>query len=368
MLKTLNTLFVSFIFITTIFSHKAWANKFIFPQISTNQTPCWNGDNYSLDVELEIKGIQINTIHYDNGVDDGDFTFDVIFSISNTFTGNVSDPNASFYTYNVTLESPKENINARIINQAFNSVMKLTDSTYQELNMRNNSSYSGSASQLGLTENTYYTDSEVIKLFGFESASLSIDAPCLDEIITTEIDDQPLNIKLNDFHVDNQASLNVLRWTTSGEKDNAGFEIERSIDAKNWEKIGWVNSQLKNSQLAMHYEFIDHQPQQGWNYYRLKQIDYNNSFEYSEVRSVEFISLINTIEVYPNPASTVLHIKSQTLLEEVQVINVVGQEVLKLNAQDNQTDLVIDHLNSGVYYLHITLQNGVTEIKKIMIK
>lgn len=92
-----------------------------------------------------------------------------------------------------------------------------------------------------------------------------------------------------------------LTWQTASELNNRGFEIERSIDGSNWEILDYVSGRGTTNELQS-YTFMDHHPMIGYNYYRLKQIDFNEKFEYSEIRSV----LINAdkyqnLEIYPNP-------------------------------------------------------------------
>ncbi len=90
----------------------------------------------------------------------------------------------------------------------------------------------------------------------------------------------PLPIELLSFAATYQNGTVQLRWSTGSEINNNYFTIERSRDAVNAEIIGFVNG-AGNSLRTLHYRFIDHKPLGGISYYRLKQTDFDGSFEYS---------------------------------------------------------------------------------------
>lgn len=109
-----------------------------------------------------------------------------------------------------------------------------------------------------------------------------------------------------------------LTWHTSKEVNNDRFEIERSQDGLNFEHHGEVRG-AGTSSLPITYKIIDENPLYGRSYYRLKQVDFDGTFTYSEVRSI-----INTLEppverliAYPNPVS--LHNPVVTFNKKVNV-------------------------------------------------
>lgn len=113
-----------------------------------------------------------------------------------------------------------------------------------------------------------------------------------------------LPVELTQFEVTEKNGIVSLQWQTASETNNLGFEIERSPDARDWEKIGFVNGQ-GNSQTLNDYAFEDKSPYPGWNYYRLKQVDYDGKFEYSDIQSlhIESTPLADGFTIFPNPAS-----------------------------------------------------------------
>lgn len=84
----------------------------------------------------------------------------------------------------------------------------------------------------------------------------------------------PLPIELHNFNCKSFQKKVELNWSTSTEKDNAYFAIERSADGINFDEIGRVEG-AGTSTSAKNYSFTDNLPTRGVNYYRLKQIDFN---------------------------------------------------------------------------------------------
>jgi hypothetical protein len=135
-------------------------------------------------------------------------------------------------------------------------------------------------------------------------------------------------------------------FTTISEINNAGFDIERSSDGTLFEKIGWVAG-LGNSNETKHYAFIDTKPMNGINYYRLRQVDYDGKFDYTQVVNVVFE--FNDIYIYPNPAFNILNVHNFNgayLIKSITGAN-MKQDVLR---NDNEID--ISQLPSGIYLFY----------------
>ena len=76
----------------------------------------------------------------------------------------------------------------------------------------------------------------------------------------------------------------VLNWRTATETNNSGFEIERKLKNQEWLTIGFVQGKSTTTEIQ-NYNYVDDYsslPYEGTVLYRLKQIDYDGSFEYSE--------------------------------------------------------------------------------------
>ena len=91
-----------------------------------------------------------------------------------------------------------------------------------------------------------------------------------------------------------------LNWTNGREINTAHYEIERKSNGQGFEQIGKVGA-TGNSGMALNYEFIDTKPQRGLNEYRIKTINQNGLFTYSDSKKVLFRALAEKISVGPNP-------------------------------------------------------------------
>lgn len=97
----------------------------------------------------------------------------------------------------------------------------------------------------------------------------------------------------------NSCGSNILSWATATEQNNDKFEIERSIDGVDFVKIGTLKG-AGNSTQKLTYNFVDNTVNPSINYYRLKQIDFDGSFSYSNLISIDNSceSSVKTIKIY----------------------------------------------------------------------
>jgi len=91
-----------------------------------------------------------------------------------------------------------------------------------------------------------------------------------------------------------------LNWVTASEINNQGFEIQRTDDNGTWKSIGFVKGRGE-SEVEARYQFVDDETTLGSNYYRLKQLDYDGNFEYSNIVEVWLEGFEGDIRLYPNP-------------------------------------------------------------------
>jgi hypothetical protein len=113
---------------------------------------------------------------------------------------------------------------------------------------------------------------------GYSSPSLTMD-PC-EGTVPFPVELLSFEASADDDHVD-------LKWSTASETNNDYFTIERSKTADDFEKLIDVDG-AGNSNSILHYYTVDENPLPGLSYYRLKQVDYDGAFTYSEIRSVFF--------------------------------------------------------------------------------
>jgi hypothetical protein len=96
-----------------------------------------------------------------------------------------------------------------------------------------------------------------------------------------------LPVKLTSFSGSKKQNGISLSWTTSSEINNSHFEVLRATDGNDFVKIGKVKGS-GNSSTKQSYSFLDHQPQNGTNYYQLQQVDLDGDVEKSQIIAVDF--------------------------------------------------------------------------------
>jgi Secretion system C-terminal sorting domain len=164
----------------------------------------------------------------------------------------------------------------------------------------------------------------------------------------------PLPVELINFTAEKKDQQSVmLQWQTKSELNNDFFVIQHSSDGSTWHDKFKVSG-AGNSSSTISYGQLDETPNLNANYYRLKQVDFNGDFEYSDVRYVNFAA--QQISVFPNPADGHITITGVSgALEFVHVRNVLGQLVESVTASqgsgDDQVNLDISLLPAGVYFV-----------------
>ncbi|MHC2990233.1 hypothetical protein OB13_00975 [Pontibacter sp. HJ8] len=183
----------------------------------------------------------------------------------------------------------------------------------------------------------------------------------------------PLPVELVYFTATVRDNQVTLQWLTASEQNNDRFEIERSSDAKSFEKVGTVKG-IGNSSVENRYAFQDKAPVNGTVYYRLKQVDLDGAFAYSKVIAVSAKGLASelTTQVYPNPFTDIIKVTltaPQTQQAELFLFDINGKQVLRktleLEAGANALELSLQQLNSGMYILKI-VGSGMESTTKII--
>ena len=110
-----------------------------------------------------------------------------------------------------------------------------------------------------------------------------------------------LPVELVEFHGTEGKDAHVLEWQTQTELNNAYFEVERSRNGNLWQTVAHVEGH-GNSTVPHYYRFDDVERPYGTTYYRLRQVDFNGAFEYSETIALRHLAPFSLDKVYPNPS------------------------------------------------------------------
>ena len=159
-------------------------------------------------------------------------------------------------------------------------------------------------------------------------------------------------------------------WTTEYEKNNLYFEIERSADGVNFIAAGKVPGKNQNGVLT-DYTFYDNNAINGVSYYRLKQVDVNDSSIYSHVERVGNAVAVNAVYMYPNPAPgssfKIDLAKKITGNIDLQIFDLNGRLQLQQQFTNSNSLLIYHRLRPGIYTLNIKSKE-LTVTKKLMIQ
>lgn len=179
----------------------------------------------------------------------------------------------------------------------------------------------------------------------------------------------PLPVSLISFDAQPLSGAVKLVWATSNEENNDKFIIEKSYNAVEWSSIGEVKG-AGNSDVVNNYALLDAQPQIGIQYYRLKQMDANGQFSYSEIKPVRFDRNGEVkLSVYPNPSSGFLSVNLPSNENEdanVRVLNALGQVVLEVEHISGAfVNLDLSQLSSGIYSVEVAYDGSIQNVKII---
>ena len=185
-------------------------------------------------------------------------------------------------------------------------------------------------------------------------------------ILGSGIPGNVLPVDLLDFKIENKEGKANLIWSTVSEINSKSFEILRSTDAKKWEKVGEVMAQ-GNSNTLSNYQYSDNEKLNGnYAYYKLKQIDMNGEFTFSNALLFEIENNIQT-KIYPNPTADVLTFQFGNNVERnIKISNLMGEKIMRLPTISNRVFSVnIAELPKGFYFVEIE-SGGQVEVKKIL--
>ena len=188
---------------------------------------------------------------------------------------------------------------------------------------------------------------------------------------TYKLSNVPLPVEL--IHFDAQAAANHtadLHWATASEINNSHFEIERSYDGRTFETVGNVTGN-GNSQHQITYRYLDEtiSPTENNVFYRLKQVDFDGAFEYSDIRVVRFDRRADRLEIaaYPNPFNNEVTIRVNAKEPyTIQVTDINGVVVLSVDHTESRTHrLDVSEYTAGVYIIEVTSTQGTKHLKVI---
>lgn len=211
------------------------------------------------------------------------------------------------------------------------------------------------------------TSTEIIAMGEFDNyVSFSVNAIC--DIVPVE---------LTSFSANVTGGSVVLNWSTATEINNSGFEIERKSENTEWIKVDFVAGAGSTTEIT-NYSYTDFSVSSGSYSYRLKQVDFNGDFEYSNEVYIEVAPATKFLlsQNYPNPFNPSTKIRftvPEVSVVKLNVYNAIGEEVKALinnyfEAGSHEVVFDASNLTSGIYFVRMESGSFVSTRKITLMK
>lgn len=176
---------------------------------------------------------------------------------------------------------------------------------------------------------------------------------------------EAMPVTLLSFDAVLEKQLVNLIWKTSEEHNSEKFEVHHSTNGKEWSVIGEVKTSGIGG-LGSEYHFTHQTPARGNNYYRLKMIDFDQTYALSTISHAYFNAGAETI--YPNPTSDAIHISSLNpgQIAKFELINSKGNVVMRRES-DKSDAIHLDKFPAGSYTLRIFNKDSTVSNHKIVV-
>lgn len=355
-------------------SQNSFGSIFFSSYLLRYSGPSWNEDKPM--IKTDNNGVTWSWVRQDLFIKNIYFFNDTIYLAASNLT-HYTSAGGIYKSYNngltiISLNSGLENRDIKqIIKTPSNVLISVVgDGIYRSLN---NGDYWYKLNLTGLPSthinSVYYSDDG--KLYA-----------CTDNGIGVFTGELP--VEFTSFTVQTNRSNILLQWTTSTETNNKGFEIERKTENSKWRIIGFREGKGTTTE-PQNYNFIDDLFEvNGYKVsYRLKQIDFNGAFKYSNVIEVELVPhRFSLSQNYPNPFNPSTKIKyaiSSPQYATLKVYDVLGNEVTTLvdefkpagNYEVEFPNVETRHgvsLPSGVYFYHLNAGDYIETRKMILLR
>ena len=160
----------------------------------------------------------------------------------------------------------------------------------------------------------------------------------------------------------------LLDWKTATELNSSHFDVERSINGYQFEKIGRVKA-AGNSNTITSYDFTDRLPVKGMNYYRLKQVDLDGAFSYSETKKVEIKTDMPLFVLYNNPSNgSAITVKTANTAALLGIFDIAGKKLKEIPIVNRTQQIDLSALPSGTYTAVLYKDASVIAVEKIVIQ
>ena len=313
----------------------------------------------------------------------GSFTFQIVLRSNDRITFYYNNLNGTLTSSTVGIENAAGTDGLQVVYEAVYlannlAVQLAADPEWLTINNYSGTIYNGNSVNVGLMINTD----------GLELGDYSMDMeittndpvhPLMVVPITMTVSSE-VPVELIAFNAEMIDGNVVLNWSTATELNNSGFQIEQTVHSKqssvsNWENKGFVNGKGTTTEKTF-YTYKDKNEKPGTYLYRLKQIDFDGTFSYSDEVEIEVTGPKDfaLYQNYPNPFNPSTTIKFALPVKtnlSLNVYNTLGEkvaEIFKGEMEDGYHEIMFNAsgLSSGIYFYKIESENY-SATKKLML-
>jgi hypothetical protein len=165
----------------------------------------------------------------------------------------------------------------------------------------------------------------------------------------------PLPVQLSRFSAQRQGSAVAVNWATASEVNSAHFEVQRSLDGREFVTVATVAAQGGTRPTS--YSALDRTAPATLLYYRLRQVDRDGTSAHSPVVMVGGSGSVAKVLLYPNPARSSINFAAETATP-YRVLNQLGQPLLRGTAPAGSATVALDALAPGLYFMELQIAAG----------
>ena len=162
----------------------------------------------------------------------------------------------------------------------------------------------------------------------------------------------------------------LLSWEVSDQVDNKGFYVQYSKDQKNWDDVTFIDSKSSGGNNEK-YSYIYTGLLSSENYFRLKQVDLDGKFSYSQIKSLRSTKQVNSVEnnvvIYPNPVRDIMNIINlESSNYTAKIVDMSGRVIKSFVMRNGQNQVDVASLKSGIYFISMNDMNGKVNSAKMV--
>lgn len=169
-----------------------------------------------------------------------------------------------------------------------------------------------------------------------------------------------LPLSLKKFTAQLQNSSGLLQWQTTNELSTNNFIIEKSLDGRSFSTLDSVIA--KNTVGNISYKYLDNHLQNGINYYRLKMVDKDGKFIYSDVATIKVKVESSAVNLFPMPTHNLLNLSFTSAIAgkyTIRITDIAGKVFEQINGQaingNNKVSINLHQYLAGTYLLNINV-------------